>query len=70
MVRRPASAHELYGVAFAALEAAGAQSRVELAASEARIARLRHAAELEAIGRNSEADQIIAAVQREQERVR
>jgi hypothetical protein len=36
MTPRRRSAAQMYDVAFAALEAAGAQSRVELAESEAR----------------------------------
>lgn len=68
MTPRRKSASELYDLAFAALEAAGAQSRLELLESEARIARLKHAAELEKLGRQREADRIIAAVAREQRR--
>lgn len=68
MTPRRRSSAELYDVAFAALEAAGAQSRVELAESEARIAALKHAAELERIGRMGEAAKIIARVEREQRR--
>jgi hypothetical protein len=66
---RRKTASELYDVAFAALEAASAQSRVEHAESEARIARLKHAAELEKQGRYKEAEKIIRAVQREQDRL-
>jgi hypothetical protein len=66
---RPKSAAQLYDVAFAGLEAARAQSRVELAASEARLAQLKHAAELERLGRHAEARRIITAVERDQRRV-
>jgi hypothetical protein len=69
MTPRRKSAAELYDLAFAALDAAGAQSRLELAESEARVARLKHAAELEKLGRQKEADRIIAAVAREQRRL-
>jgi hypothetical protein len=62
------TAKQLYDAAFAAFEAAAAQGRVELAASEARLARLKHAAELERQGRHEEAAPIIAAVKAEQER--
>jgi hypothetical protein len=48
---RRRTAGELYDVAFAAFDAAGAQSRVELAESDARVARLKLAAELERNGR-------------------
>jgi hypothetical protein len=66
--RRKPTASQLYDTAFAAFEAAAAESRVELAGSEARVARLKHAAELERLGRQKEADRIIAQVRREQER--
>lgn len=51
-------------------KAALAQGRVEAAASAARVARLRHAAELERQGRYTEAAPIIAAVRAEQEALR
>jgi hypothetical protein len=57
----------MFDAAFAGMEAARAQSRVEIAASDARVARLKHAAELERIGRHEEAEPIIAAVRAEQE---
>lgn len=67
MTRR--SAAQMYDEAFASLEAAAAQSRLEAAASEARVAQLKHAAELEKQGRAKEAARIIAAVEREQARL-
>jgi hypothetical protein len=58
----------MYDAAFAALEAAAAQSRVEQAASEVRVAQLKHAAVLEKQSCAKEAARIIAAVEREQAR--
>jgi hypothetical protein len=58
----------MYDVAFAAFDAAAAQSRVELAEVEARVAKLRLAAELERQGRQKEADRVLAEVEREQRR--
>ena len=49
-------------------EAAAAQSRVEIALSESRLAKLRAAAELEAAGRMEEAGVLLAEVRAEQER--
>ena len=68
MTPRRRTAAELYDVAFAQFEAAGAQSRVELAESDARVAELKLAAELERNGRQAEADRLIAQVEREQRR--
>ena len=47
-------------------EAAAAQGRVERALSEARVAKLRAAAELERAGRLEEAEALIAEVRAEQ----
>lgn len=69
MASRRKSAATLYDEGFAVLERARAESRVEHAASESRVARLKHAAELEGQGRMKEAEKIIAAVRREQERL-
>jgi hypothetical protein len=68
-VSKPRSAAEQYEVAFAALEAAGAQSRVERMQSEARVARLKLAAELERQGRYDEAREITEQVRAEQNEI-
>lgn len=60
------TAKQMFDEATSLFEAALAQSRVERAASEARIARLRHAAELEKQGRYEEARPIIEAIRSEQ----
>lgn len=70
MTPRRKTAAQMYEVAFAALEAAAAQSRVEQAESEARLARLKMAAELERMGRAREAATVLRGVEREQERLR
>lgn len=67
--RRKTSA-ELYDAAFAAMEVAQAESRLEAAASESRIARLKHAKELLALGAEREALSLVKGVEREQERLR
>jgi hypothetical protein len=69
MTPRRKTANELYDLAFAQLEAAGAQSRIEAAESESRVARLKMAAELEKMGRQKEADVILRGVEREQKRL-
>jgi hypothetical protein len=58
---------DLFAAGFAALEAARAESRVELLQSEARVARLRYVAELERLGRTEEAARELAAIRAEQE---
>lgn len=68
MTPRRKTAAELYDLAFAQLDAANAQSRVEHAEIDARIAKLRLAAELERQGRQAEASKLIAQVEREQRR--
>ena len=69
MSPRQKSASELYDLAVAAFDHAHAVSRVEMAATDARIAKLKHAAELEKIGRPKEAARLIAQVEREQRRL-
>lgn len=68
MTPRRKSAADLYEIAFAQLDAARAQSRVEMAESEARVAKLKLAAELERNGRQKEADRLLAEVTRDQQR--
>lgn len=69
MTPRPKSATQLYDAAFAALDHANAVHRVEMAETEARIAKLKHAAELEKLGRQREANKLLAQVEREQRRL-
>jgi hypothetical protein len=54
-------------MALAAYESALAESRVEFAVSQTRVARLKLASELEKLGRHDEASEIIAAVREEQQ---
>ena len=60
----------LFDAAMGMAEAAAAQGRVELALSEARVAKLRAAAELERAGRMEEAETLLAEVRAEQERAK
>ena len=60
-------ASTLWASALAATEAAQAEFRVELAQSEARVARLKYVAELERVGRRDEAATELAAIRAEQD---
>ena len=68
--RRVERQQGLFDAAMGMAEAAAAQSRVEIALSESRLAKLRAAAELEAAGRMEEAGKLLAEVRAEQERAR
>jgi hypothetical protein len=68
MTARKRSA-QLYDEAFAAFEHAAATGRVEAAETDARIAKLKHAAELEKVGRQKDADRLIGQVERDQRRL-
>jgi hypothetical protein len=57
---------QLYEIAFAAMDVASKQARVEMAAAEARVAKLKLAAELEKVGRVKEAGRVLAEIEREQ----
>jgi hypothetical protein len=56
-------------VAAAAIEEARTADKIWFAGSEARVARLKHAAALERAGRQDEADRILAEVRAEQEQL-
>lgn len=58
-----------FNAAMELFEVARSESRVELALSESRVAKLKAAAELERAGRQAEADALIAEVRAEQERL-
>jgi hypothetical protein len=60
-------ATDTYAAALSLFESAAAESRVELALSESRVARLRAAAELERAGRVDEARELVDAVRAEQQ---
>jgi hypothetical protein len=60
------NSRELMDAALELVDAARLQSRAELAAAEARVARLKAAAAFEQAGRQDEADRLLAEVRAEQ----
>jgi len=65
--RRTFRSSEMFATATAAFKSAMAEIRVELAQSEARVARLKYATELEAVGRMDEAASVLAEIRAEQQ---
>lgn len=58
---------DTFAAAVSLFEAAAAEGRVELALSEARVAKLRAVAELERSGRDADAKALLVEVKAEQE---